>query len=357
MKLVLLLAALIQTAAAQLQRAETTIQPPVAPRACPAGAKNFPFLKPWVDKLGNFVVPYEVGSNEGSLFFAVGATAVPKGTAERWKTDSVTLPIEWKRTPAKLETAWLGPEVTLAPSVNRGPGKPLQAAAPETLLEAAKRAPGYWARLWSRLFAPEELELLSKCTRKGCKIKFNDEELKAVAGASNQYRLNQYRDILKTRIERYKSQGQIYAYEGSAGALQWEDLPVSAPFPSQLGTHFWLPRDRKSFGYEVLDAEPGHHKPVTALFSRQCERRGSGDMAFTACTDLVLYNNHYFDFWGRIVLFFPWCDGEIVLAYEAVDVDQVKSSRTMRVLFGSEMRKLFGVLLETRLRRLHMLGS
>jgi hypothetical protein len=44
------------------------------------------------------------------------------------------------------------------------------------------------------------------------------------------------------------------------------------------------------------------------------------------------------------------------MAYETMDIDQVKGSRAVRILFGGEMRKLMGMLLETRLKHLHMLG-
>ncbi|MBI3555259.1 MAG: hypothetical protein HY074_03210 [Deltaproteobacteria bacterium] len=70
----------------------------------------------------------------------------------------------------------------------------------------------------------------------------------------------------------------------------------------------------------------------------------------------MIYNNHYFDFWARLVFFFPWCDAQVVLAYETLDIDQIKESRVVRVLFGGEMRNLMGLMLETRLKRLHMLG-
>lgn len=336
----------------------TTINPARPPKACLAGEKNFPYLKSWVDRLGNFVAPYEVGSNDGSLFFAIGATYLKKrGAAELWKKDSVTLPVLVKKRDGRLETGWLGAAQTSFVPPKQGPDADLAAAA----RQMAEKSPGFWARFWTQIFTPLEIDLLSNCSKHDCKIKLAEFELKAITGAAKQYRLSLYQQAIMKRVEAYRATGSIYAYEthkkAPAGPLEWEDLPIDPKFPTQLGTHFWRPSERSSYGYEVLDAEPGHHKPVTALFSRECSQRGSGDGAYTLCTDLVLYNNHYFDFWGRIVVFFPWCGGEIALAYEAVDVDQIKGSRVARVLFGGEMRRLFGLLLETRLRRLHVLGS
>jgi hypothetical protein len=40
-----------------------------------------------------------------------------------------------------------------------------------------------------------------------------------------------------------------------------------------------------------------------------------------------------------------------------MDIDQIKESRLVRVLFGSEMRDLLGEALEARLRHLHMAGN
>lgn len=334
-------------------RADTTINPARAPKACPAAEKNFPYLKPWVAKLGNFIAPYEVGSNDGSLFFSVGATYAETGASALYQKDSVTLPVQVNKRQGKLETAWLGNLQSSFAMPKPGPSQDLQEAA-KTM---AEKSPGPWARFWTQIFAPLEIDLLSECSRSSCKIKLSDAELKTVTGAANQYRLVFYRQAIMKRAEAYRANGSIYAYEGSHGPLEWEDLPIDSRFPAQIATRFWRPAERSSFGYEVLDAEPGHHKPVAALFSRQCEKRGTGEGSYTLCTDLVVYNNHYFDFWGRITMFFPWCGGEIALAYEAVDVDQIKGSRVARVFFGSEMRRLFGLLLETRLRRIHMLGS
>jgi hypothetical protein len=187
-------------------------------------------------------------------------------------------------------------------------------------------------------------------------IKFDDPELKAVTGASHQYRLGHFRALIENRVHDFQKQGHIWAYEGTYKPLEWVDLPISSDFPAKYDTHFWQPVNRKFFGYDVLDAEPGHHKPVVGLFTRQCEKRGVGAGQFTACTDIVLYNNHYFDFWARLVFFFPWCDVKVAMAYETMDIDQIKESRMVRILFGGEMRKLMGQLLETRLKRLHMLG-
>lgn len=349
---------------------------------CESGIANFPFLKPWVERLENFIAPVETGTLEGSLFYAVGVTTVSKGAEAAWRGDAVVLPLEGKRKGGRLETAWLGEVPATAPGVEPGPGYARVGrnnTATTTAKESARKSVivgpgepalanygaaaiheagkiGSWARLWSLFYSPMELALLETCADADCKIKFDDQERKVVTGASHQYRLDQFRHVIQVRLADFQKLGRVQAYEGTHAPLDWQDLPIGPLFPAKLGTHFWLPHDRRSYGYEYLDAEPGHHKPVTALFNRQCEKRGEGAGAYTVCTDLVLYNNHYFDFWARIVLFFPWCDAQVAMAYETVDIDQIKASRMARVVFGGEMRRLQGELLETRLKHLHMLG-
>lgn len=354
---------------------------------CAEGRKSFPFLKPWVEKLENFAAPVETGMVEGSLFYSIGATAVGKRAVSAWQEDVVTLPLEAKQKDGRLESVWLGEWPQTLPSVQPGPGSasiernrlPLptqkEAARKSVVMSSSdhgikdlgfksyspsrdlKGQSPYWARVWKLLFSPEEVGLLEACSASNCKIKFTDTELKEVVGASHQYRLEHFKRILQARVDEFRKNGKLWEYEGTKESTDWQNIRLSQAFPPQLNTHFWLPRDRSTYGYEHLDAEPGHHKPVTALFSRQCEKRGDGAGSYTVCTDLVLYNNHYFDFWGRIVLFFPWCDTQVALAYETLDIDQLKSSRMVRAIFGSEMRRLVGELLETRLKRLHMLGN
>lgn len=357
--------------------------------ACEVGLRNFPFLKPWVAKLENFVAPTEVGSTEGSLFFAVGATSVAPNVIELWQKDAYRLNVDWKGKGGTIESGWLGPfpkdalgkvkpgpgyatvqesgSSSTQPSSEMGARRAVVSGQTEPALsgyaaEIIRGKPGAaltgaWPRFWSELFSSQELELLEKCTEQSCKIKLGDEERKAVAGSSHQYRVAKFQQQLQKRVEEFQKFGRVWAYEGAHGPMDWQDLPVSSIFPTILDTHFWIPKDRGSLAYDVLDAEPGHHKPVTGLFSRQCEKRGQGAKAYTACTDIGLYNNHYFDFWARLVYFFPWCDVQVALVYETLDIDQIKESRVVRVLFGAEMRKLMGQLLETRLKRLHMLGS
>ncbi len=350
--------------------------------ACAEGVRNFPFLKTWVAKLDNFVAPTEIGSTEGSLFYAIGATTVGKNAVEAWKTDAFTAPVDSKGKGGSIESAWLGEWTAGTLKVEPGPGfsrikvgnkgsdtsqmggrtntglRPadpaIQGYAANAIGETGKA--GAFARLWSQLHSPAELALLEACGLSRCMIKFNDEELKTINGASHQYRLTHFRALLEKRIDEYRKVGHIWAYEGTHAPMDWQDLPISPAFPAKFDTHFWEPANRTAYGYEVLDAEPGHHKPVTGIFSRQCEKRGQGAQAFTACTDIVVYNNHYFDFWARLVFFFPWCDVQVALVYETLDIDQIKESRVVRVLFGGEMRNLMAQLLETRLKRMHMLG-
>lgn len=362
---------------------------PKAQLSCKEGLARFPYLKPWVEKLQNFRAPVEVGTIKGSLFFALGAVAVRPGAAEHWKTDSVVLPVPIKSREGKIETAWLGSLSEKKPAlVKQGPGaapikvgrgtrdssqgtarrgmelKPSEAVdlrrhGVESILGAGPIGPA-WTRFWSLLYSNEELELLSNCKIDDCKIKFDPSELKQITGSSHQYRLDQFKKIMDERIASFQKQGHIRGYEPGHSPLDWQDLPIASSYPSQHGSHLWLPANRTQFGYELLDAEPGRHKPVLGLFSRQCEKRKvptGPDGEFTVCTDLVVYNNHYFDFWSRILLFFPWCGAEVALVYETMDIDQLKGSSMVRILFGGQMRELMGVLLETRLKRLVMLGS
>ena len=298
-------------------------------KSCPAALKTFPFLKPWAQKLENFSTPTTTGNTSDSLLYAIGATLVKKGAASRWMGDSFKQPVQSGR----YETKVLG-------DYNNS------------------STDGLWNGFWTALLTPVERELLSQCKAGNCKIKFNDHELEAIgANETPKGRETLFRDIVGRRVTHYKTNGTLASYEGSTEFSAVEKVLLGREFPRELAKEFWFPKERKFFGFEVLDSQPGRHRPVTALFSRHCESRGQGKAAYTACSDLVIYNNHYFDFWGRIVLFFPWCDNELALAYESADVDQLKSSRVARMLFGGEMRQLFGLLLETRLRRLHMLGS
>lgn len=299
------------------------------PRACPAAVKTFPFLKPWAEKLSNFAMPTAIGQASDSLLYSIGVTTAKKGVAELWMKDSGALKIS----SGKFETTFLGEPQSKAQS-------------------------GGWSRLWERYLAPVERELLARCRPGHCKVKLNDHEVEAMgANTTNQGREALFRDIVRHRIENFKKSGMVAAYEGTTEALRWASLPLGRDFPNELGQSFTAPQVRNNYGFEVLDAQPGKHKPVTALFSRHCEKKQHGQSAYTACTDFVVYNNHYFDFWGRIVLFFPWCNGELVMVYESADIDQLKGSRVARLVFGGEMRRLFGLLLEARLQRLHMLGS
>lgn len=324
--------------------------------SCAEGLKAFPFLKAWVAKLDNFSAPVDVGNDEGSLVYAMGATSVHKGVASAWSKDTVVIPIEWNGHAGNLETAWLGapPDKAAEPMVKAGPGD-----ARAIMLEARSGDParaGRWSRFWSLLYSPAEIGLLSACTTQDCKIKLSRAELKAVAGSDGQYRLMKFAQALDARLDDFQKRGYVHAYEGRDLPLGWLDTRLGSVFPSPLATHFWLPQDRAQFGYDFLDPAPGFYKPIVGVYSRSCEKRGPDTAAYTACADLVVYNNHYFDFWGRLVLFFPWCDAEVALAYEMADVDQMKESRIARVLFAGEIRDLLGRLLEVRLKRLHVLG-
>ena len=306
--------------------------PTQATLSCAEGLKNFPFLKPWVEKLGNFETPVESGNTNSSLFYTIGATVANRNASELWKKDSGVLYFDWKGNHSKLESRYLG------------------------AFSKINTVKSEWERLWRLLYSPSEMELLDSCSADDCKIKFDDLEVKQVASTPQKRRLQTFKEVIEQRINAYEKAGAIYLYEGNSKPLSWENMPISADVLEVFGKHFELPKDRRSFGYELFDGEPGHHKPVVGIFSRQCGQVGTGSKAFTECTDMVVYNNHYFDFWARKVLFFPWCGTQIALAYETVDVDQIKHSEVVRILFGSQMRELMGVLLETRLKRLHMLG-
>src|ERR1019366_4304504 len=143
-----------------------------------------------------------------------------------------------------------------------------------------------------------EIALLDECTVGVCKIKFDDEELKRVTGASHQYRLHQFKKEGDGRLEDFRKNGRLHAYEGTHAPQDWQDLTISPVIPTKFNTTFWLPHNRDQYGYDILDSDPGHFKPVVGLFSRQCEQRGEGVQTYTVCTDLILYNNHYFDFWA-----------------------------------------------------------
>lgn len=336
--------------------------PPLrATNACAEGVKNYPFLKQWVAKFENFIAPVETGAIQGSLIYALGATTVGKKALDPWRTERVTLDLGWKEKNGKFETQWLGsiPAKALpanASLVRAGPGGESIGAFAKPPLEISGGDP-QWGRMWSLFFSPAELDLLLRCGTPGdCKIKFNEAEMKRVFAVSHQYRLNQFYSIILKRLESFAKTGDIWSYEGTDVPLAWREMRFNIKDFAQFSTHFWLPDDRSTFGYEMLDAEPGRHKPVVSIFNRSCSKRADGPNAPMACQDLVLYNNHYFDFWARVIFFFPWCETQIALVYEVLDVDQLKGRKLVSMLFGSDMRKSVETLVETRLKRLHMLG-
>ena len=90
--------------------------------ACGEGVKSFPFLKPWVAKLENFVAPFEIGSTEGSLFFAIGVTTAGKNAVNMWRGDSFRATIDYKAKGGTIESTWLGGLPPAAPPIVQGPG-------------------------------------------------------------------------------------------------------------------------------------------------------------------------------------------------------------------------------------------
>jgi hypothetical protein len=320
--------------------------------SCSDGIKNFPFLRPWAEKLSNFAAPYESSSMEGSgkesYFYAFGATLAGPGVLNAWMTDAFEQPIEWQKKQGSIQSRGVGlwgQEVLGGRSGDSTPN----------YLEG-------WNKLREALDSSVERGLIERCADRGsCKVKLDEAEMKAIASQSSSARSRKLHDLIEARVRAFIEKGELKAYEGTSSAYRPNTVPVNngffsklQPKPARAGLEFGP--DRSFFGFDVLELEPGTKKQGLGIFSRGCEKNGEGSQAYTRCVDLVVYNNHYFDFWGRTVFFFPWCGKTLVLAYETMDVDQVHGSRVIRVLFGGQIRELVGRLLEARLKRLHMLG-
>lgn len=302
---------------------------------CAEGLRSYPQLKSWVSRLKNFAAPVEAGRVEGSFLYAIGATLSGPGALEAWKKASADLRITWKKDDGSLDS------------------RALSALVPKTMSGISDN--GGWEALWKTLMHPLEKELLTSCGSSRCKIKFNDKENAALVSVPAASRETKFWEVISARLEAFRVRGEVYSYEKTSSPIDLNGVPRSAEAP--IHEPFFVPSasDRLATFFEVLDADPSQ-KRVSGIYNRTC-RPGSGPTEkATVCQDLVLYNNHYFDFWARQVVFFPWCGGFVVVAYETADVDEFKGAKLAQILFGVELKKLLEIVLETRIRYVHMLG-
>jgi hypothetical protein len=92
----------------------------------------------------------------------------------------------------------------------------------------------------------------------------------------------------------------MYIYIAVRADAGWLIFPAAIVFSTDPG-------GGATRAVEQLSMEQRRHKPVTGVYARTCGEGAGVWAGSSVCQDLVVYNNHYFDFWGRKIIFVPWC--------------------------------------------------